>query len=401
MGVAGSLQASGSSAPAPQPSRGEAASSPAPRAKLRRAMDAMRVTYRLAVPQPEAPARAESLAREQTVEVPRVVVRKPFIEQNVMGRVCEVVAGPGETSLATLEFPVAATARDPAQILNVLFGNTSLHPDVECIDAEFPASLLEMLAGPRFGLEGLRRITGVEGRALSCTALKPMGHSTGELAELARIFAMAGIDVIKDDHGLANHDFSPFQARITACLEAVERAADATGQRALYVPNLIGTPDAMASQLEFAERAGARAVMVSPMLIGLPAFWELCHARSSLPVFAHPAFGGAQRFAAEFLFGSLLRLYGADAVIFVGYAGRFGTQREVCASLVERLRRPWQGVLPSLPVPGGGVELENTDELLAFYGPDTALLSGGSLQIEAGRTEARARAFADRVAGIA
>jgi ribulose-bisphosphate carboxylase large chain len=358
----------------------------------------MRVTYRLAVPASEAAARAESIAREQTVEVPRVVVRKRFIEEEVMGRVAAVVNESETRSLATLEFPVASTARDPAQLLNVLFGNTSLHPDAECVDAEFPASLLDALSGPSFGLQGLRQATGVEGRALSCTAAKPMGHTPDELAELTHTFAVAGIDVIKDDHGLANHDFCPFKERIAACLDAIERAADASGRRALYVPNLIGSPGTMAGQLDFAQECGARAVMVSPMLIGLPAFHELC-GRSEVPVLAHPSFGGAQRFAADFLFGSLLRLYGADAVIFVGYGGRFATPREVCASLAERLRGTWGDLRPALPVPGGGVELENTDELLDFYGPDTMLLSGGSLQIEAGRVEERARAFAARVAG--
>ena len=364
-------------------------------------MDKLRVTYRLAVPPAEAEARAESLAREQTVEVPRVVVRERFIEEQVMGRVVSVAPDGNAASLAVVDFPAAATAYDPAQLLNVLFGNTSLHADAQCIDAAFPASLNEALGGPRHGLAGLREVTGVHGRALSCTAAKPMGSSVETLAELTHTFASAGIDVIKDDHGLADHAFSPFEARVPALLDAVERAADATGHRALYVPNLIGTPETVVAQLEFAQERGARAVMVSPMLIGLPFFNELCRRRSSVPVLAHPAFGGAQRFATEFLFGTLLRLYGADAVIFVGHAGRFGTPPEVCRALAGRLRAPTAGLLTALPVPGGGVELENTTELLDFYGPDTMLLSGGSLQLEAGRTHERARAFAQALASYA
>ena len=68
------------------------------------------------------------------------------------------------------------------------------------------------------------------------------------------------------------------------------------------------------------------------------------------------------------------------------------------ARLADRLRAPWGRLRPALPVPGGGVELENTAELVGFYGPDTMLLSGGSLQLEAGRVGERARAFAERVA---
>ena len=357
-------------------------------------MDALRVTYRLAVAPAEAEARAEALAREQTVEVPRAVVRDAFIEREVMGRVEALEATDDGATLARVSYPAGVTAHEPAQLLNVLFGNTSLHPDAICVDAEFPPSVRAALRGPRFGLEGMRRAAGVPARALTCTAVKPMGHSPKALADLAYTFALAGIDVIKDDHGLAEHAFCPFEERIVACLDAVERAADETGRCSLYVPNLIGTPDVVCRQLDLAQERGARAVMASPMLIGLPFFWQLCRQRASVPVLAHPSFGGAQRFASDFLFGSLLRLYGADAVIFVGYAGRFGTPRPVCASLVDRLRRPWGDLRPALPVPGGGVELENAGELLDFYGPDTMLLSGGSLQRDPAQTLTRARQFA-------
>jgi ribulose-bisphosphate carboxylase large chain len=356
-------------------------------------VEALRVTYRLEVPEAEAAARAEAIALEQTVEVPRAVVRDRFIEEQVLGRVASLEFDAEGAALATLEYPVAATAGgDPAQLLGVIFGMTSLQPDAECVDVELPASLLDALRGPRFGLEGLRKLLRVEGRALTCTAVKPLGHSPEALASLLATFARAGIDVVKDDQGLGDHAFCPFAERVSACLRAASRVADETGHHALYAPNLMGTPSAVFEQLRIARDEGARAVMASPMLLGLPTFFELVE-RASLPVLAHPSFGGARRFAPDLLFGSLLRLYGADAVIFVGYAGRFGTPRPVCRSLVERLRRPWGPLLPALPVPGGGVQLENVPELLAFYGPDTMLLVGGSLQIEADAVLQRSRAF--------
>ena len=49
------------------------------------------------------------------------------------------------------------------------------------------------------------------------------------------------------------------------------------GHSSLYVPNLIGTPDGLRRQLEFARELGVRAVLVAPMLVGLPAFQELVH----------------------------------------------------------------------------------------------------------------------------
>jgi ribulose-bisphosphate carboxylase large chain len=369
-------------------------------------VELLRVTYRLAVEPSAAEARAEEIAREQTVEVPRAALRDDSLRERIVGRVEAVVAdedGPGaaegRASRVTIAYPIATTALDPAQLLNVVFGMTSLQPDAVCIDVDPPASLCEALGGPRFGIQGIREVTGVEGRALTCTAVKPMGLAPHELAALLRIFACAGLDVVKDDQGLADHTFCPFEARVGACLAAVEQVAEETGHRTLYAPNLIGAPETLLRQQQQAERLGARAVMASPMLVGLPAFAELCR-RSSVPVLAHPSFGGTLRFSADALFGTLYRLYGADAVIFVGYAGRYGTPRNTCRALAEKLRRPQHGLRPALPVPGGGIALEQIPEIVGFYGRDSMLLVGGSLLVAEGPDAllARSRAFVHAVA---
>jgi ribulose-bisphosphate carboxylase large chain len=359
--------------------------------------ESLRVTYRLAVDAGRAEARAEEVAREQTVEVPRAALRDRFVQDEVLGRVESVAPDATGGALATIAYPVATTAFEPAQLMNVIFGNSSLHADVECIEIDVPPSLRRALRGPRFGIEGLRKLVGVWQRPLTCTAVKPMGLSPTALAELAYTFACAGIDVIKDDHGLAAQAFCPFEERVPRCLEAVERAARETGRRALYVPNLIGTPEVWARNLEFAQAHGARAVMAAPMLIGLPAFWELAQQRASVPVLAHPAFGGAQRIAPEALFGRLLRLFGADAVIFVSFGSRFAASREPCRKLAANLRDAWEPVLPALPVPAGGIAAENAAEVVSFYGRDSMLLVGGSLQAGPGSVAERSRELVETV----
>ena len=247
-------------------------------------METLRVTYRLHVDAESAAARAEEVAREQTVEVPRSAITDRFVEKEIMGRVEALEIDPDGGHLATIAFPAATTAFDPSQLLNVLFGIASLFDDVECVDAEFPLSMLPAFQGPRFGIAGLRKMLGHHDRPLTCTAAKPMGLSPVAMAELCATFARAGIDVIKDDHGLANHSFCAFEPRVTECLDALNRVADETGHDAIYVPNLNGTPDTLYRQLDFAQQSGARAVLVSPMLIGLPVFWELCNKRSSVPM---------------------------------------------------------------------------------------------------------------------
>jgi ribulose-bisphosphate carboxylase large chain len=356
------------------------------------APETLRVVYHLDVDAAHAEARAEALAREQTVEVPRIVVRDPVVEREALGRVDWLEEDPEGGFRAALAYPLGATGCDPAQMLNVVFGNSSLHADLRCVDVEPGPELLAALGGPRFGIAGLREATGALGRPLTCTALKPMGLSTAALAALAATFARAGLDVVKDDHGLADQPWSPFRERVAACLAAVARVADETGHRAVYVPNLIGAPERLRDAQRFAEDAGARAVMASPMLVGLPTFWELCR-RASVPVLAHPAFGGALRFAPEALFGKLFRLFGADAAIFVSFGSRFSQGEEACRRIADALLRPWGGLRPSLPVPAGGIELASAAKVVEFYGPDAMLLVGGDLQVEADAVFARSRDF--------
>ena len=364
-------------------------------------MTSLRVTYHLEVEAAEAPARAAEVALEQTVEVPRSAVTDPMIEGEVMGRVESLEADPAGGFRAVIAYPLETTALDPAQLLNVVFGNSSLHADCRCVDLEAPIELLDAMGGPRFGIEGIRKAAGIYDRPLTCTAIKPMGLSTPTLADLCETFARGGIDVIKDDHGLADQQWSRLEERIPACLAACERAADATGHRALYVPNLIGSPERVLRALRFAEACGARAVMVSPMLLGLPFFWELCQRHASVPVLAHPAFAGVLRLGPELLFGKLLRLFGADAVIYVNFGSRFHRSREECARLAGYLRDPWGPMRPSMPVPAGGIQLGNAADVVSFYGTDSMLLIGGDLQKQPGAVADRTERFVDTVRSAA
>ncbi len=360
-------------------------------------MESLHVTYFLDVDAGSEFSRAEEIALEQTVEVPRSAICDAFVANEIQGRVEALVEAPNGGFLATVAYSAETTALDPAQLINVVFGNSSLHADIQCVDVEFPDNVLAAMGGPRFGISGIRKAVGVYDRPLTCTAIKPMGLSPDALADLLRVFARAGIDVIKDDHGLANHSFCPFEQRVSACLAAIQEVADETGHHATYVPNLIGTPRNVFDQLAIAQDQGVRAVMVSPMLIGLPTFWELCHERASVPVLAHPAFGGIQRMAPLALFGKIFRLYGADAVIFVNFGSRFSASEQICRELALALVAPWSGLQASLPVPAGGIAVESVATVLDFYGPDSMLLIGGNLQVDPMTIPQRSREFADTV----
>jgi ribulose-bisphosphate carboxylase large chain len=225
-----------------------------------------------------------------------------------------------------------------------------------------------------------------------------MGLEPDQLASLCLTFARAGVDIVKDDHGLADHSFAPFEARVEACVRAVEEAARETGRRTLYVPNLIGSPGRVASQLAFARGAGARAVMISPMLMGLPLLHDMATAANGLPIVAHPSFGGVLRVREAALFGKVFRWYGADAVIFPHTGGRFSYSEETCRALAEALRAPHARAKPAFPMPGGGIAADRVADLLTFYGRDCILVMGSGLYEARDALFERTRAVVEQVA---
>lgn len=375
-------------------------SSPAP-------WPALRVAYHVtASTQSDLDARVESLLLEQTVELPRAALRDPFVLENIVGRLVSVKALIDAKHEVIIDFPISATGNDPAQFLNVLFGNSSIQDHVLLADLRLPdpaawPERAQALPGPRFGGVGLRKLVGVEGRALTSTALKPIGLSTARLAQLCGLFAEAGVDIIKDDHGLANQSFHPFVDRVRACQKAIAEANRTTGGQSIYVPNLMGTPTVVLEQLKVARAEGVRAVMVAPMLLGMPFMAEIAVNHASMPIIAHPSFGGATRISPELLYGKLFPLYGADATIFANFGGRFSYSKPTCRALADALTKPVEpGILPTLPMPAGGIKYQNVAEVLAFYGKDVILLIGGGLY-EAGDDKAlalRATEFVRHVA---
>jgi ribulose-bisphosphate carboxylase large chain len=285
---------------------------------------------------------------------------------------------------------------DAGQLLNMLYGNSSLQPDVELIDFRLDPELLGFYPGSGQGVAGLRARAGAPRRALTCTAIKPQGLPPARLAELVERFALGGVDFIKDDHGIAD---GAFDERVRACAEAAARAADRTGRLSHYVPNLSGSFVAMRDQVARLRDAGLRAAMVAPMLAGLSNAQALAQENPDLALFAHPTMGGAARIAPPALM-KLFRLVGADVGIFPNFGGRFGYSRETCRAVAEALRGPWpQNFSDALPAPAGGMTTARVPEMLDFYGHDAMLLIGGALLLAPpNRLTAETAAFARAVA---
>jgi ribulose-bisphosphate carboxylase large chain len=365
-----------------------------------------RVVYHLRGTPAEARERALELCNEQTVEFPGDLLGRfdPAVATEVVGRL-EALAplDPGRHA-ATVSFATETVGGpDLPQLLNVLFGNTSLKPGVRVEQIELSDGMLSTLHGPRLGRQGLRELLGVQGRPLLCSALKPMGLSAAELAQIAGRLALGGIDLIKDDHGLANQPFCPFDERVQRCAAAVAEANARTGGHTLYFPNVTAPADRLVERARRARELGAGGLLVAPALVGPDSVRRLADDDLiGLPIMAHPALLGSylvapdQGLSCRVLLGQLMRLAGADAVIFPHHGGRFSFTPQDCREIAEGATCAMGPLRPLLPVPAGGINLARVPELCAFYGDEVILLIGGDLH-RGPDLVASCRAFREKV----
>lgn len=344
------------------------------------------VLYRILGSQDEARARALDICVEQTVEFPLDLVPGGAIRDEILGRVESFEAAGEGAWRARISFAVEVAGGELTQLLNVIFGNISLKPGLRVERLDLTDGLCARFRGPRFGRAGLRRHLGIPARPIVCSALKPMGLSADDLAGIAYRAALGGMDLIKDDHGLANQTFSAFEARVARCAEAVRRANRETGGRCAYLPNVTASPEALVARARFAKSVGCGGLVVTPGLAGLDAMRQLADDEAiGLPLLSHPAFlgsfvaspdSGISHFA---LFGQIARLAGADASIFPGFGGRFAFSREECERILTGTLTPMGALAPIFPAPGGGMSLSRMPDLAEVYGKDVILLVGGDL----------------------
>ena len=326
-----------------------------------------------------AEEKAERIAFEQTLEMAPGVVESE-LELAIAGQVGAIEQIDDHRAVATVSYP-EDLASDISQLLNLLFGNVSLYAGVRVQGVLWPEGLLERLHGPRHGMAGLRELCGVhQVRPMLCAVSKPVGRSASELATLCGELAEGGVDVVKDDHSLADQPSAPFHDRVQRCSDAVREVDGDT----LYFPGVTGTPAQLAFRCEEVAASGCRGVVLCPFAVGLGAVRELAQS-TDLAIIAHPAMSGMffheqSGIAPELLLGELLPMIGCDAVIFPHAPGKFSLTPEACQKICLRARESRGGSRPAMPAPGGSLAIESLPDWMSIYGPDSMFIVGSGLQ---------------------
>lgn len=311
--------------------------------------------------------------------------------------------------LLSVAFPVSNLGSSLAMLLTTAIGNDpSTSIAMRVVGLDVPARFLDAFPGPRFGVDGWRALTGVRDRPLLLNMIKPCtGFPPDVGAGFAAESARGGVDLIKDDELMADPSFSRVAARTRAYVAAIDAVARSTGRATRYVAHVTTTPRRLTATARTAVDAGAGAVMVTPLTLGLDALAELAET-AAVPILAHVAgiemwTGATEGGIAHGAVARLLRLAGADAVLTSTPHAPRPLSSAAYEATVAGLRDPIAGgrVPAAMPMPGGGITAAHVEPIVAALGLDVIVAVGGAIQGHPDGAAAGGRAMHQAIADAA
>lgn len=300
-----------------------------------------------------------------------------------------------------LGFPWKNFGPQLPMMLTTVFGNISMIGDIKLLDIQFPKKFVEGFPGPRFGIDGIRKMLGIAERPLLNNMVKPSTGITPEQgAELLYQAAAGGTDIVKDDEVMGNTEVSPVLKRVELYMEQLRRAENETGEKKLYAVNVTDEPEKCIRTAEAAVDNGANALLVNFLPAGMGLITSLCrNSRIKVPILAHLDFGGAlyaspwHGISSSLLYGKLARLAGVDLLCIPTPYGKFSLNYAKYIQIVHGLRSPFYNQPGVWPIAGGAIKQGHIPTLFNDLGRDFVIGAGGAIHAHPMGPAAGARAF--------
>jgi ribulose-bisphosphate carboxylase large chain len=355
--------------------------------------------YEVDGPESQARRTAERICFDQTIEAESSLL-PPSLQATIVGRLEDLRATAAGRYDATIRFRGDLLGGECSDVLNILFGTSSLRGDVSLRSFEMTNGLLASWPGPRVGIDGLRQAVGVSRRPLLCGVLKPLGRTPQELAVLAVQFVEGGVDVIKDDQSLVDQPWCRFEERVSLCADAIARAGAHRGRPCLYFAHVSGSWETMRRRAVQAKRLGVSGLLVAPGLTGFDALRTLrSDDEIALPIASHPSMLGTAidrgrgGLAASVVYGLLPRLVGSDVSIYPAFGSDYPMSRPDCVLVAEHCRQSWGSLRSMMPAVGGRIGPERLVELDSALGGEMILILGSRIQQFPGGVRAALKEF--------
>lgn len=292
-----------------------------------------------------------------------------------------------------------------SQILSDIAGNIFGMKEVNALrleDFRAPEKYLRTFPGPAFGREGVRKMAGTQKsrRPHLGTIVKPkVGLTPKEGARVAYEAWMGGLDFVKDDENLTDHNFSRFEERVVRYLEARDRAEEETGKKKIYAPNITAPAGLMLRRAEWVKAHGGECVMMDVVTAGFSGVQYIRNENLGMVIHAHramyaafsrnPKHGMSMRCLAK-----LCRMCGTDQLHIGAIVGKMEGSAQDVVRIHNDMNGGMAGYKPVFSVCSGGLSPLQVPGLMKIIGNEIVIQAGGGVHGHPGGTRAGARALA-------
>lgn len=270
-------------------------------------------------------------------------------------------------------------------------------------DVLFPRELIQSFKGPKYGVEGIRKLLKVNDRPLVGTIIKPkLGLKTVDHAKVAYDAWVGGCDIVKDDENLGSQTFNPFEDRLAKTLESRHRAERETGEKKVYMVNVTAETNEMLRRAEAVVSHGGEYVMIDILTCGFAALQTFRQQDFDLVIHAHraghaaftknPKHGISMRVVAK-----VARMLGVDQLHVGTVVGKMSETEEEVIENCDALMMEMSGLKTVLPVASGGLHPGLVPALVKLFGKDFVIQAGGGIHGHPNGTTAGARAMRQAV----
>ncbi|MEM2107113.1 MAG: type III ribulose-bisphosphate carboxylase [Candidatus Bathyarchaeia archaeon] len=266
-------------------------------------------------------------------------------------------------------------------------------------DINIPRRLVKNFKGPKYGVAGVREITGVYGRPLLGTIIKPkIGLRTQDHAKVAYDAWIGGCDIVKDDENLSSQRFNPFEDRVIETLKMRDKAEGETGERKMYMVNVTAETEEMLRRASFVEEQGGEYIMVDILTCGWSALQTLRNRDLNLVIHAHRAGHAAftrnpKHGISMNVIAKIVRIIGLDQLHVGAAFGKMSEGEGEVKRNCEVLRGDLYGLKEVMPVASGGLHPRTVPPLIENFGLDIVIQAGGGIHGHPGGTISGAKAM--------
>jgi len=303
-----------------------------------------------------------------------------------------VVSADEKTGQVDIAYPVEIFERgNIANLLSSIAGNIFGLKGIAALrllDFEAPEEFVQGFPGPKFGVEGIRKRSGVVKRPIIGSIIKPkLGLTVSQQVGVARDVFSGGGDLVKDDENLTSQEFNNFYQRVDEVLAMMrEKNWIEFGEKSekIYAFNVTAETNEMIKRAEYIDNAGGNCAMVDFVTTGFSALQTLRKRDLNVFIHGHRAMHAALTRGGTFgvsmmVLAKLARLAGVDLLHTGTVVGKMEGEKKEVLAINKFLTSSWHGLKSVFPVASGGLHPGVVPNLIAILGVEMVYNFGGGI----------------------